>query len=170
MTKTAVAEKVELPTAEKPLEIRPSALTWQYRGFAYSVAQVLLPPWAETADKLRANSAAWMPVQNNPNSALSRLDEVRLIAHDELWIAHAVVEDADRHRVKLAIGRVVALEGRTSKWSDGETEIRWSNGGYRAFRVRDGVLVMANMSFQTLDQARLELARLTPTQLGGRVG
>jgi hypothetical protein len=170
MAKTDVMEKPVLHAVEKPRAIRPAALTWNHRGFAFNSAQVRLPEWADTADKLRAHPGAWSPVQNNPNTALSRLDELRLIAHDESWVAYAIVEDADRTSVKLAISKVIALEAKSAKWSDGTNEIRWADGGYRIYRVRDGV-VISPMSFQTIDAARLELSRVTsPGKIGSLVG
>jgi hypothetical protein len=156
--------------AETPRVIKPASLTWNHRGFAFNSAQVRLPEWVDTADKLRAHPGAWSPIQQNPNSAMSRLDEVRLVAADESWVAHAIVEDADRTSVKLAISKVIALEGKTAKWSDGETEIRWADGGFRLYRVRDGVNI-SPMSFQTIDAARLELSRVTaPGKMGSLVG
>ena len=99
----------------------------------------------------------WSAVQDHPNTALRRFDEVRVIAHDESWmIADAIVTDADTKRVVLDFKRIVQLGGRHETFEDDKFRIFFDGpDGFVVERKADHVRMLKG--FATVEQAKSEM-------------
>src|SRR5271154_916336 len=79
--------------------IDPTNVREQVKGLCWFEWQVRLPQGTTFQDL--NDPTIWRLVQLNKNTALSRLDRVRIIPYDEAWIAEAVVASAPQFGVSL---------------------------------------------------------------------
>ncbi len=140
----------ELPEGRK-IEIDPANVIINTEGFAWRTVLVRVPR-DFIQDDLR-NRAVWQRVQKNPNVALCQLDELKIVAFDESWIAGATVAAANVESANLVVHKVQSFktdEHRTH--NDGTNEIYWRGNGYGIRRMSDKVPLNNNV-YATADEA-----------------
>jgi len=117
--------------------IDPTNVREQVKGLCWFEWQVRLPQGTTFQDL--NDPTIWRLVQLNKNTALSRLDRVRIIPYDEAWIAEAVVASATQFGVSLTKPVKIDLPVRDQVlFEDDLYRIEWRGTGYSPIRKRDG--------------------------------
>lgn len=133
---TAAAEMPKLP------EIAPEGVQVNEASFAWRTILVRCPA-GMVQDDLR-NPKIWKRVQASRAQALIKLDHLLILAHDESWMARAIVTEATGTLAHLMIEKVSSFkEVGTGLFSDGTLEIFWDGSAYGVRRVADGVRVIS---------------------------
>lgn len=134
-TKSAPKETLEAPRRE-PIEVYATDVQRNRAGSVWSEFHVRFPEKG-ILDDLK-EPGIWCRVQSSPNIAFKRFDEVRIIAFDASWMAHAVVAHASRTKVILSKPTVTKLpEQQEHLFQDDRYYVKFVGHGYAVFRKHD---------------------------------
>ena len=168
---TAAARKTEDNEAVEPErapEIDPKSVKVNSAGQCWRTLEIRCPE-AVIQDDLRSPSI-WRRVQAVPQAALIKNDELRIVAHDESWLALAVVNFADSTSASLTILKVSGFrEKDAALFADETYRVVWlGSGGYGIQRISDDIL-MSNQTWPMEAGAIAAIRQLYPTEAGGQV-
>jgi hypothetical protein len=166
MTEAAIAEKPPAQS-DNDLLINPSNVICQVAGQAYRQWFVRLPE-AWTADHIK-ELRHWRLVQARPSTALKPLDEVRLVAFEESWIADCIVSDASAAGVVFCKPKITILEtGRFDRLpQDGTHQVFWTGTGYAVRRMHGSQAQMTPI-VRTVELATRDMKNLFPQKVKGK--
>ena len=152
---TSVAEKKAAPEDEATLveargkaveaieamrkepAVQPGCLWRQKAGSRYCQWECRWPEGASVEDL--TEPGLWWRCQQEPQSALRRDDEVRILAFDSSWVAHCHVAHAGSTQVVLAVVSITELpERREQLFEDDRYAVRFVGNGYAVYRKHDG--------------------------------
>ncbi len=121
-------------------------------------------PEGGIADDLK-ESSIWRRVQKNPGTALKRFDEVRILAFDGTWCAHAVVAHATGNAVILGKPVITKLPApQENLYQDDLYYLKFVGNGYAVFRKRDDQQM--GPAVHSANAAQTALAELYPKRVG----
>ena len=121
-------------------------------------------PEGGIADDLK-EPGIWRRVQDDANTALKRFDEVRIIAFDASWVAHAVVAHATGNSVVLGKPAITKLpEQRENLYQDDRYYVKFVGNGYGVFRKTDDQKMM-NDTWPSAALAEKALINLYPKRV-----
>jgi hypothetical protein len=116
--------------------INPQFAKLNLAGNEYQQWFIRLPQGA-IADDLKEPSL-FRQIQQSPK-ALRKHDTVRLVEHDESWVAEAIVAGANAAGVVLAGVRVINFPERIKPlFQDDKFKVEWRGAGYVVIRKSDG--------------------------------
>lgn len=166
MAKTEVVrpDTVNVAPLASP-EVDPVNVKLSSEGFCWREILARLPA-GMTQDDLRSPKI-WRRVQGNRQHALVRLDHLLILAHDESWMARAIVTHATDSEAHLMIEKVGTFKeiGAGSLFSDGVYRVAWDGTAYRVERVSDGIRV-DNVGYTTEGQAIAAIRNQYPKKVG----
>lgn len=163
---TAVATKTA-PTADvmprKLPEIDPAMVRLDQSGHVRNSYVVRLPQ-GMIADDLKERGI-WRRVQN-ARTSFKQHDQVFFIAHDQAWVAEAVVSEADATGVAVAGVRIIQTPQRARiLFRDDKYGIVWNGAGYHVERLIDGHKMTSTVANAAL--AEKDLRNLYPLPMNG---
>ena len=162
--KLATTKPVSMPEPRKT-DIKPNNISVNAEGFAWRTILVRAPRDLVQDDLRDPN--IWKFVQGSPLNSLRNLDELKVLAFDESWLATATVIEATSDSAALAIHKVQSFkQDQHYQYNDGTNEIYWKGNGYGVRRMSDKIDVSPG-AFGTPDQAISELRILRPKVVAG---
>lgn len=161
MAKTEIS--TEMPEAPRSApDIDPARVQLQFSGFVWREYLVRVPS-GFVADDLKEPSV-WRKLQNGSTNALKKFDRLTIVAHDESWLAEAIVASADNKGAVLAKPRITQMPARFDKlFEDDKYRVAWNGFGYIVERKADGHAMTqptANAELATRLLAQLYPARV----------
>lgn len=155
MTTAATKEAAPAVAQALPLQIDPNQLKVQSEGFCWREFLLRLPQGMNADDLKRTD--IWRRVQTS-RVTLRRHDRLYIVAHDESWVADAIVSAANATDVSLAVGRVVSFPERTRPlFSDDLYRIVWTGAGFVVERKRDGHAMTQPVNSEAVAERELRL-------------
>jgi hypothetical protein len=152
---TTKTETVYAAPAIAPLKVESAHV--EHIGHSRKTVVVNLPPDFQISWLNEHAEKVWKQIQKDRGRALAEWDQVEL--RGEEFVIYASVSFADSERVTLFHVRKVSKPVRDlSTFKDANYEVRWFQGGYSVFRIRDGVR-MGGASYTTPEQARSAINR-----------
>lgn len=142
MPRAAIAETKE-PVSAQPREVPliPSdAIQLNSQTNFLWNDYLVRAPLGITPTDIQNNPHIWKLIQAKPQTALTRLARLTIIAFDESWlIPDAVVLDASPNRITLGNYKIISMPPKEQSWTseDGMFTVRWSGGQFSGYRVSD---------------------------------
>lgn len=161
--KSTTAEQAEDTAPRVAPQIHVNCVQRNKAGAVWCQWSVRFPEGG-IADDLK-EPGIWKRIQDNPNTALKRFDEVRILAHDASWMAHAVVAHATGNAVILAKPVITKLpEQQENLYQDERFYVKFVGNGYGVFRKTDD-LKMVSDAWPSAALAETALRNLYPTKV-----
>jgi hypothetical protein len=165
--KPAAAPQPGAPAKESGVPPIPSDnIKLNTGGMVFQSYFVRLPEGV-TAQHLNDDPTIWRRVQSNPNVALRKFDEVRIVDYAESWVADATVSFAGHTSVILARPRITKLPERTVPIFEDDTyRVKWLGSGWGVERKKDSQIMCGGQAFSSAAMAEVELRNLYPRKTG----
>jgi hypothetical protein len=111
-----------------------------------------------------AGPGLWTVVQADRNTPLRKLDDVRVLAHDESWFVDTKILYADDKRVTFAKGPVVEMPVPDQMWADDTVEIFFDGAMKYVVKNKASGAVMMH-GFERLELAKAEWQKTQPKRV-----